>query len=351
MANGVDWKRVAGWSALGGAVGLGAWALLRSQQDKSSTRPTQPSKPVDEPAKQPIKEVSYNPQSKSCADDVPFVENQPMVEGFPVNPLQRNQWIVDSVRVGSYDPIDWVPVTVERNGHRGTFYVMADSLTLYGVRVCANAATTQKVADMLGASLLTPTMADMIYQAADVRLPVMSRPITNKTVDMLDQSRRIDRAIQAANVTSSDGSALLVANQGKNWVISPRLVESPDDPYCHLRGASGQTSNLAIPPPKNRSCNYGWHKKGTEENTGTPALSIGDVRYDVVQGPGICHDMCHDDYSQLICLMRNDCTVDGVATNVQTVLTNPDLAWLLSARTGAYPVAALRLPGVSKYEI
>lgn len=350
-----DWRKIVGFSALGGLCGMGVWAATRPSTTRRPEPEPQP-QPKPSPGGGPFQPVVYPPEAPPaggvghCSEDVPLkpLDQQKRIGVFPVDTQQRNQFIVDAVAKNLNDPIEWTPMFVEARGHKAVFQVMSDSLRIGGVRVCASAATTQKVADLLGASLLTPTLADALYLNAGIRLPVMNRLITNKTEDMIDQSKKIDAAIQAQLAPGEIEVPLdtIIANQGKNWVISPRLIEQPADPFCHLKSQGGTVSNLPIPKPIARSCNYGWHKPGTSDNTGIPRMMVDGKQYDVVQGQGICHDICHDDYSQLICLVKNECWVDDQPMNIQTLLLDPELAWLASARTGAYPKAALRLQGV-----
>jgi hypothetical protein len=138
----------------------------------------------------------------------------------------------------------------------------------------------------------------------------------------------------------------LLANVGKHWVITQRLGETPRDPNCHL----GQ-SNLPIPPPRTRAANYGWHFVGDTSvakrapgNTDTQNWTIGGKKVGVEQPVGICHDIAHSDYSQVIVLVKSECYVDNEPANLQQVLSNPEYAPL--AHTWGV-LKELRLLGVS----
>ena len=73
----------------------------------------------------------------------------------------------------------WTPITSTANGHTATFYVLADALTLGGVRLSTSATLLQKIADKLGASLMTPRLLDLAHQQAtvDSRLPKLAAEV------------------------------------------------------------------------------------------------------------------------------------------------------------------------------
>jgi hypothetical protein len=78
-----------------------------------------------------------------------------------------------------------------------TFHVFADALMFGGVRVCASATLLQQIADRMSCSLLTPRMADLVFeQASKVILPypMPAGPLMATTAYMLEESDKISKA-------------------------------------------------------------------------------------------------------------------------------------------------------------
>lgn len=311
-------ERLAKFSAVGGLVGAGVWALSRRKSEADGQS--------DSPASGPTTSVSYPPRAEHI---LPHSTEKPIeINGIPTNQADREKFILDAVKNRKNDPIHWSTLYSEANGHTAVFFVMADALKINGVRVSASARTEQLVADMLAASLLTPRLADLIFEQAAVRLPVLPRKITSSTEDMIDQSARVDRAVLAATQGQPVPPGTLLANVGKHWVITQRLSETPKDPFCHI-GAS----NMPVPSPRDRAANYGWHfigdtsvAKRAPGNTDTQNWMIDGKKVGVEQPVGICHDISHSDYSQVIVLVKSACFVDNEPANLQQVLLNPEYA-------------------------
>ncbi len=238
---------------------------------------------------------------------------------FPEAGPARDQYILDAVKARAFDG-NWVSVASEIPGHKAEFYAMADALKIEGVRVIVSAQLEQQIADMLGASLLTAKLADLVFLQAEVRLAPMPRGITNATVAMIDQSQKIDAAI-------GDVGDRVVSTVGKHWIIDEWLKTQP-----------------------NRACNYGWHFVGSSFQgiageacaSGAKDLLTGSV-IRVIQGRGTRHDMHEDDYSQNAVLVQTTCLVDGNELTLTDVLTSDELAPLASHQG---KMTILRQPGV-----
>jgi hypothetical protein len=118
---------------------------------------------------------------------------------------------------------------------------------------------------------------------------------------MVDQSAVIDKALAGKDTTSA-----IVATVGKDWVISNQLAKHPG-----------------------KAENFGWHFVGDSfggqkwESAVTPSLRV-------IQGQGWAHDPSHVDYSQVCVLVKRECVVDGVKRDIRDVMTDPELAWLVS---------------------
>jgi hypothetical protein len=189
----------------------------------------------------------------------------------------------------------------------------------------------QQIADLLDASLLTPKLADMIFNQATIRLEPVTRPPTkylpdgtpvwnppmNSTQAMILESQNIDASIVDAVNKAGGGpsSSFLVSTVGKHWTISNEIKS-------HAKTAT----NYAYPQAGE---NYGFHfrsKKKRIDTDQTPVTNPSGIF--VHQGQGWRHDQNHDDYSQNVVLVSNKVIVDGNMMRLQDVLADPELSWL-----------------------
>ncbi len=221
----------------------------------------------------------------------------------------REDWIFAAVCAGEAD-FSFSNVVSSSSGRSARFSIFSDALKIGGVRVCVTAETEQKIADVLGCSLLTPKLADLAWEQRDITLPPFPRGNTNGMSDtqaMLDHSAKIDAALAKIN------SVGLVGTVGKHWVIDNDLLKKP---------------GMAM--------NYGWHFSGPNFQgiDGEPVASLlrssGGSFYRLIQGRGTRHDTHHSDYSQVCVLVKNVCEVDGDEYPLSHVLTDPELAPLAS---------------------
>lgn len=234
---------------------------------------------------------------------------------FPTDIAEREAYILQQVLAGQY-AADWNPIDSFIEGHTARFWVMTDALKVEGVRVSVSATLEQQIADAIGASLLTPKLADLLHDVAEVVIGPLPRTITSSTEAMLDQDKDISAAI--AKVTTAPKGAI-ISTVGKHWVIDQQW----------------KTTTKAI--------NYGWHFKGTTYQgiKGYPCPS--GLPYSVIQPSSTAHDAKHVDYSQVCVLVLKACLVDGQLATLADVLTNPVLC-KLACHNG--PLTILRQSGV-----
>jgi hypothetical protein len=234
------------------------------------------------------------------------------VATLPEQPIpDRERKILDAVRGGFAMPIEWVSITTSADGHEATLYVSADALAIGEpddwIRVNVSHTTAQQIADVLGAALPTTKIVDAAYQQATVVLePCVQTP--DAEMGFTSRMVRHHKEIEERRA----GRAGLVRNVGKDWVLTNRLVGQPD-----------------------KAANYGWFTKvGTFQlGSGLPGL----------QPLGLAHNRLHVDYSQVLCLVRRDLTVDGCQCDLDDILRSPDL-WPLVSDEG--PLEIVRHPGV-----
>ncbi len=224
---------------------------------------------------------------------------------------KREAKILKSVLSDALLPIEWCAVTSVIPGHSCTFYAASDALKVGDasdfVRVNVSHTTAQKVVDALGLAIPTTKIADLIHTAASV---VILPQTQDPDAAMANTSRMVlhSKAV-SAHVDERSG---LVSTVGKDWVLTNKLVGRPD-----------------------RAANYGWH---------VPSSSFrGPGGAAVYQPLGLAHNRFHTDYSQVLRPIHRWLVVDGKNMLLEDVLTNPELATLLSDE-GALKI--VRHPGV-----
>lgn len=241
-----------------------------------------------------------------------------LLEGIPSSVgTSRDQWILDAIASGQAT-YEFAPVHSTYNGHEATFYIFRDALKIDGVRILVTAKLAQQIADMIDCSLLTPKLADLLFEQATVRLPPLPRqPVTGDTKTMIAQSERIDKEIDKAG--GDDGG--IIQTVGKHWVLVNKI---------------GGTSKAA---------NYGWHFEGKTFGGQKFEATVSIPGGRLIQGVGTAHNAGHVDYSQNLILVSNDVEVDGQTMRLQDLLQDPEYAGLAS-HEGVLKV--LRQPGVSE---
>ena len=238
---------------------------------------------------------------------------------FPALPgPARDAAILGAVKTGDYE-INWATITSDIAGHHAEFRVFADALKIGGVRVSVSAWLQQTLADMLGCSLLTAKLADLLFAQRAVTLPPHTQTpdaTMVATAVMVKQSAWIDSQIGAAGPG-------IVQTVGKHWIIDNLFATNP------------ATAGKAL--------NYGWHMTSpTFAGSSWPkAVTLPNVW--TIQNRGWAHAPQEVDYSQNCVLVARDCLVDGVSADLQVVLQDPELASLANA-DGVLRV--LRQPGV-----
>jgi hypothetical protein len=240
---------------------------------------------------------------------------------LPAQPgAARDAAILSYIKGGDYET-QWSEVTSTVGVHTGTFRVFADALKIQGVRITMSAYLEQTVADMLGASLLTTKLADLIYAQRVLTLsPHTQTPDATmvSTAVMEKQSAWIDAQLSAAGFSGTG----IVSTVGKHWCISQAWKTNPS------------TAGKAL--------NYGFHFIGSfQGQTWAPSVSLPGVR--VVQNLGWAHADQEVDYSQNCVLVARTCFVDGVSRDIHDIFQDPVLSSLVSAEG---PLTVLRQPGV-----
>jgi hypothetical protein len=200
--------------------------------------------------------------------------------------VAREHLLLEVVRRKLHDEPKWVTLTTRFRGHVAEIEVSADALKLHGVRFDLTADGAQQVADMLGTILPTPYVLELIWEQAEIKLKPCTLPADAKmsnTTRMVRHSRCVDQSI--------GGRTGLVANVGKHWVLSNRILER--------RGAAA---------------NFGWFRHGRR-----PIQTVGTV-----------HDRGHTDYSQVVRLVKSTVRVNGHPMHMREVGGSHELWGLVS---------------------
>lgn len=212
----------------------------------------------------------------------------------------REQAILSAIQSGFMRSINWQAVDASKNGVSCTVFVSDDVVSVGTdsdnfIRVNTNMLTAQRIADGLGALLVTTRVSDLAWQqAATVLKPHTFKPDAQmaSTARMLQHHDAIEK--------ERGGRGGLVRTLGKDFVISNLLVGKPS-----------------------RTCIYGWHtpQGGFTELAGVPHIQP------ITTG---AHEATYTDYSHWVQLMRGECRVAGKMRRTADVLRDPDLAMLLS---------------------
>jgi len=264
---------------------------------------------------------------------------------------QREAAILDLVRQGNF-VVCWIPMQVSYGAFTATFMVSADSLRLGHMadsfRVPATAALYQKVADELGATLLTAKLLDDWYrQKFTLKLPYTALPGAGMSsmAAAKQASDIIDRKIAKAFFPNVDDATALTAvrplvmagcvpvtNEGKFWINS--TYTSNQGPV-HAWGQQPQPGTFA-------SENYGFYVPGmTGTATGIPGVGV-------IQGPGHAHPYNHSDYSQQMRFVQRRVKVcKGIVCNdvdIYDLAKDPELAPLVNHDKVAINMRYPRVP-------
>lgn len=224
-----------------------------------------------------------------------------VLEKFPDNFCQTREDLITEAVLKGESEFEFVEIKSNYAEHQAQFRVFRDALKIDGVRVNVKAATQQQLADYLCCSLLTPKLADLIWQQASVRLAPCPRPISSTTQSMKEHSQDID--IQLKKYNDNGG---LLSTVGKHWVIDEGLKNAGS----------------------RKAMNYGWHFEGSNFQgiRGESSVSLAGIR--VIQGKGTAHTLDHCDYSQTCVLVARECQVDGKAMDLLDLLGDPVLSYL-----------------------
>jgi hypothetical protein len=237
----------------------------------------------------------------------------------------REAQIMAHVQAGNLEH-QWVPIEWDAAGHHVKAYVSRRALALADgtnkLIVSTTYRTAQKIADMIGGALLTTRISDEIAKQAptlvlnSAGVPPSQNWVTDgtmsKTGRMYEQSNFLEKKVA--------GAQGLVANEGKDWVLTRRFWPPPAGV-----GSGGK--------PYSNSANFGWYYNPPMGSSHSPGGAS------VVQSIGMVHDMNHADYSQLLRFVRPDLTIDGQPWDYAAALADPSVSAAIQDEGGTMPAA------------
>ncbi len=245
------------------------------------------------------------------------------LEGWPEQAgAARSARILSEIDRGNF-ALTWCPLRLsDEQGNVLEVLVSCDALEIDGVRVNVDAQTEQRIADRLGALLLTPKIADAIWQrtAPNNRLDPSPQPISSSTAAMIAHSARVDAEVAAR------GSIGPVADPGKDWVLVKSIFSDS------ARAAR-------------KAANYGWHVP-TKSYQGLSAEYAVTPGLFVIQGVGTVHDMSHVDYSQVARFARRSARYNELPVDLADVYVGKAPGNVLVSHEG--PLPDFRQPGVAE---
>lgn len=238
---------------------------------------------------------------------------------FPENIPDREEYIFKRVVTGNFSA-RWTEVSYSSGGRTFRANVMEDALKIDDVRVNVSAKLQQRLADLFGASLFTPLVADLVYISAVRRAEPRPMPISSTVSSMVKHSKNVDAQLK--------GDSGLASTVGKHWVLDKQLESNQDS-----------------------ACNYGWHFvgaafqgiKGFSAASSLNSYSGGIVK--VIQPNATAHNSLHSDYSQVCQLIHQRCWIDDVEYKFSDLLKDSELCYLVSHQG---PLGVVRQPGVEE---
>lgn len=293
-----------------GALGVVVFAMT-GDDDKPKPAGKAPPKPKPPQPKKPAQPVDPGPPAQGFGGGRAFIAS---LDEKPTT--KREAAIFQAIKDRFINSFTWVPVNCDRNGHTCTVFVTDDAIAVGTdddfVRVAMTILTAQAVADEFNAFLPTSRIVDQAWLAADAKLTPHTQTPDSKMADTSRFEKHSD-AIQAE--LDALGGGELARTVGKSYIITNDLI-------------GNQPVHGVVLPGAERSAIYGWIKPN-----GQP----------IQPATARAHVSTFTDYSQFVTLVHSKAVVDGEEMWLIDLMTDPELATLVSAEG---PMQITRHPGV-----
>jgi hypothetical protein len=235
-----------------------------------------------------------------------------LLEGLSDQPMIRSKQILSLVAQGKADMPSAIIETNAGKDLKARLKVSAKVMTIDGVRVSVNQTDLQHIADYYNGYVLTSKIAEEINKQADVRINPQNQPWYNDTPNSMGRLYRVFDYDKIVTEAIGNKSGKLYTNEGKDWVLDPRLFQYGKNDKTGLDW-------------KDTAINHGWYQNDGSQGGGNP-----------IQNLGAAHDIRHTDYSQLARIVFNEVEIstDGgqhySKTTFSNVLMDPKLYKLVS---------------------
>jgi hypothetical protein len=256
-------------------------------------------------------------------------------------PLNQQQEPIYQAAVNQSAWIRWpmTLVVVHGKGHEVGFVVSDDYFAIGEdddyVRVPMNPITAQRIADKLGFMLPTARMVDLIWTGAPIK--VEPRPMQQElNPNGVPTGQIFVGQGQKAGQSSTAGFAahsMLVDGQFAALGMQPGIRAGHKKDVVLTNRLQGSATVTEVSGPaksvdaSNQVAIYGWHRgKPAGDCSKFPTIS----GLCPIQGLSIVHDNKYADYSHGIRMVSPLAMLDGQSVNLVDILTNPELAPLLS---------------------
>lgn len=214
----------------------------------------------------------------------------------------------------------WAPIRVTRGPRTLVVDVLSRPLAIgtatEPVYVMASATLQQLIGDALDALLPTSLVLDEIHRQATGRIPPITHGdwVADRTMGL--PPRLAEQSEILRGKLDAQPYPTLLSDGWKTWALAKGMSAGK------ILEGSEQAFNHGLYTPSATSVTLGGEH--------------------AIQVLGGAHGRFEIDYSQVVILMRGECTVDGTAMRTANVLQDPELAPLLSDEG---PLKVTRQPG------
>ncbi len=219
-------------------------------------------------------------------------------QSLPDNPgPEYNQIILKSIEL-EFLKFNWIPITITYQNKTVIFYVCEDAGHLEledgkRFRPPVTAQVTQQCADLLQASMLTAKLMDARHLQAELKFDATLLPAGAQMLKTSYAKKYNDLLEQKRN--KRDG---IFTDCGKAWILDNTLAQSAG------------------------AVNYGFYS--------STVLYHNSQGLKLWQNIGTRHNAMHQDYSQVLFLMKNECEVNGEKMAVNDVMMDPELCHIVT---------------------
>lgn len=245
--------------------------------------------------------------------EIDYTAGTEWLNNLPENfTAERDQYVLEAAKNGLLQ-VEWAPITSTYQNHTAIFHVCSDALWVDATwtvvdnnghiadennkisgrfRPQVSAKLAQEIADVLELSFITAKISDLAYlQSTKISMTSLA---AGADMVLTWKSKEFNQLVEGKR----SGTETLLRDVGKSWLIDNAL----------------QYSAGAV--------NYGFY------DPHAPYINPQGIK--MYQTIGTRHNQGHSDYSQVLFLMQTKCQVDGVDTDIYSVMKDPVLSNLIN---------------------